>query len=436
MKKILSTFKKKINKDVKHLTEKLLYKLKIKDRISAQRILNKILNKKFKKLSQPYKLFIKDVICKLYYREFNRFKYNEVQNQLISMTENLDFSLFDTNEWLDLQFFLLRFGLFQIAEITRIKAIDKAYENAKDKHKDKTHITLAFSAAVEQGDFNFAKNLIKKAENLVEQNLYNKMLFYYILSSGKDLSAFNFEKHSFNEIDQKYFDYIIGKSVAIVGPSPVSNKQGEEIDSYDIVIRLGYKGHEQLPNPVIFGSKTDISYYSNGNARNYIVNKRSHFLKDLKWAVFKSQEYLNHADEIKLDRRRCFFKNKFYFCGSPTMMQNSTFDILHFKPKKVKLFNLNFNLSKKTHYKSYHPSKNLKHVASKKKYLKLWPEQIINTLGLAHHDFVSQIHFIRNLLQNKRIEVDDECGKVLNMSNRDYLREMEKIHILPFLGKQ
>tara|TARA_B100001758_G_scaffold208963_1_gene190874 strand:+ start:699 stop:1445 length:747 start_codon:yes stop_codon:yes gene_type:complete len=70
-----------------------------------------------------------------------------------------------------------------------------------------------------------------------------------------------------NQLDkhnEKYSNYLKGKNVAIVGPSESAffDKNGDYIDSFDVVVRIN-RGIELLPGKEIFlGNKTNILYNS------------------------------------------------------------------------------------------------------------------------------------------------------------------------------
>ena len=64
-------------------------------------------------------------------------------------------------------------------------------------------------------------------------------------------------------ISKKFNDFLKGKSVVLVGPSPYleGKKRGKFIDSHDVVIRMN-KGWKIEPNMVEdFGSRTDIRWH-------------------------------------------------------------------------------------------------------------------------------------------------------------------------------
>lgn len=65
----------------------------------------------------------------------------------------------------------------------------------------------------------------------------------------------------------------------------------KEIDFFDIVIRLNYRGMELLPNPQKFGSRIDVSYYNRENCDRISEFANQDFYRDLHFSVFKGLKY-------------------------------------------------------------------------------------------------------------------------------------------------
>ena len=78
------------------------------------------------------------------------------------------------------------------------------------------------------------------------------------------------------EHDEFFLDITKGKNVIIVGPSPIllGTGKGEEIDSYDLVIRTNNMINSLILNPELgkdYGKRTDILYVNSAYFR-YIEN--------------------------------------------------------------------------------------------------------------------------------------------------------------------
>ncbi len=440
MKKIVLKLKKIVKRrlpNTKNLIEIFFKEISVGNKKKASKVLDYVLRRKFGELPEEYTTSLRDVIYGICYLNIDCSSYDKKQSKLIKETRSLEFHNLSKEKWLNLEYLSIRVGLFKLSSIFRKKAVKKSCENIKEK-RDKLNIFSFFSATIDESNFDFASSVLGESKNILNRKDYNDMLFYFLLCSKGNLLKFNFEDYNFTKIEKDYFNYISGKRVAIVGPAPTNKKNGKEIDSFDIVIRLSYKGKDYLPDPSIFGSKTNASYYGHENTGYYIVNYSGRFLEDLDWILFKSNKHEKNISKIKLSNYRYFKRNRFYFSGSPTMIQNAVFDIMHFNPSRVKVFNTNFFLSKSTHYKEYHPSEKQKKFGLKKRkklYYNIWPNQVRDTRDFAHHNMLSQLNFIRNLWINGKIELDEDCAKVISMSNKEYLKEMENIYIKSFFKK-
>ncbi|MFW5886674.1 MAG: hypothetical protein ACOCUL_02850 [Bacteroidota bacterium] len=429
--KILKNYIKKLfHENLKALTENAVENFSTGYFKKAENQLKTIFDKRLKKLPANYRSFLENFILQISYKQINQGSFEKKQKQLFEKTFELKDSTLNLNQWLDLQYLSIRFGMFQASKAFREKAKEKVYRDLHYNTKNLPALINAFNASIDCSDTEMASYVLKITKENSEFSPYRQMLFYFSLFEN-NVNKIKPPCQKLDKTSHEYLRYISGKSIAIVGPAPPDENNGEQIDLYDIVIRNGYKGIKYQPDAKKFGLRTDVSYYGDGNSRFYIVDQDSAFLQDIDWAVFKHERYAKHAVEIDKNRRRCFIKNPFYFSGSPTMIENIVFDILHFNPEKIKLFNLNFNLAKITHYKTYGPKdQNIKMLAHKK----LWTNQQRSTFGFAHHDLLSQINFVRNLWINGKIQVDNGCKKVLNMSNEEYLKQMERKYILPFFS--
>jgi len=77
------------------------------------------------------------------------------------------------------------------------------------------------------------------------------------------------------------------KSIAIVGPAQSNDMLKDEIDSYDIVIRLNYRGGNKMPPEIEFGSKVNISYYNSVFSADISNYENMDFFKDLDYIYSK-----------------------------------------------------------------------------------------------------------------------------------------------------
>jgi hypothetical protein len=81
-------------------------------------------------------------------------------------------------------------------------------------------------------------------------------------------------------------EYVRGRTIAVVGPAPAVGDQSEEVDSHDIVIRVGYRSDLQEP-PQGYGSKLDAVFYNYLNSRKLGLGLYDEFIFDIPWVLVK-----------------------------------------------------------------------------------------------------------------------------------------------------
>jgi len=432
--KYFFSIKHKNTKAFREITESIFKSANYNDYKKGKNLIEYLLLKYFHELPPKFISTIKSTLLNLYYGNFSCHDFDFFQNTIVYEFSEINYKNITFHNLSNLQYLFLRFGLFQTYYLFRRIAIEKAINEVIIEASNE-NILNAFMAMIEANKKQQTLEFLSNMRNIIDSRLYNEMQLHCMLCFDSDNKTSDFINSYSNRtnIDKDYFDLIHGKSIAIVGPAQIEGKNGKEIDSFDIVVRLGYKGNNfDFEN---FGQKTDISYYSIANYKMYLLYGVTKFLDNLKFSNFKNSNYLKIKELVNYNKCRMFKKNRFFLFGSPTMMQHATYDILHFGPSKIKLFNINFYLSTITHSASYKATSEERSKYDKNrgyKYYNIWKNQIYDTGGFAHHDLISQVNFIRNLWKNNIVNVDNTCENILRMRNFDYLKEMENIYIKPF----
>jgi len=206
--------------------------------------------------------------------------------------------------------------------------------------------------------------------------------------------------------------------VAVVGPAPSTENVANEIDSFDVVIRMNYRGQMLLPDYKEFGSKVHISYYNSDNARAISGMKEKGFFEDLDYAVFKKIRHDYQYLLVEKKRGRVFFSpNNCFFIGSANLLQYMLNDLIYFRPVRIKVFKVNFFLAQETYHAGYALDKN-----NLKNFTWRWT-------SFAIHDQITQLNYVRNLWKSSQIEVDKACKAVLGLSSAEYMSRMENIYV-------
>jgi hypothetical protein len=350
----------------------------------------------------------------------------EIEDVLRSMTVAYDANLLPAPQWLAVYNACLSFGLLSVLEPLRANAIESANIDEK-KHPDNYRsVEQAFRVAMEQGNFQKAEDLLKRLGKLLNDRdtLLNYQV-YYQLQTGQRVEASKparelVRNHDYRDCFRKLVE---GKRIAVVGPAPTGEQTGKEIDDYDLVVRMTYRGSDRVKDTNEFGRRTDISYYNSEYSRFISTLQNRKFFDDLKFAVFKGAPHQYQEELLKRGVGRFVRKPNLFFNGVPNQVPSISHDLLLFEPKEVKLFKVNFYLSEKPFHDGYRDS-----------HLEVMGNKIRSTdwsmlYSFTLHDVLSQLSFVRNLVNAGMIHADDSCHRVLFMNSGDYLRELERIYV-------
>lgn len=345
---------------------------------------------------------------------------------LLEHTASLDGALLPCKRWLVLHGACICNGLFKVAGAARDKAIEAAYVEASAPTASADSLVQAFKAAIDQGEFEGAAGFLARLRSVdSRRSLIDDLQMYYYLNRG-DIQEFRaLAKDRLTEGDSAFADYIKGESMAIVGPAPSGEDSGVEIDSFDIVARFSYRGRQFLPNPEQFGTKVDVSYYAMVVASQIEALEDHAFFADLRFALFKSLEHSFQKRLLQSQIGRVLSRNNSFFDGSPMGLQNALFDLLHFRPGRVKLFHVNFFLAQSYYHPGYIIGRAEQAVSGDR------PRKILDRwLGLAHHGLVNQLNFTRNLWKAGLIEADNSCEAVLRLTPAEYMAAIEEVYVI------
>lgn len=207
-----------------------------------------------------------------------------------------------------------------------------------------------------------------------------------------------------NDNELSFKNYIENKSIAIVGPIDTGLLNGDEIDSYDVVIRFNYTQDTVLDDKA-FGSRTNITYYTNPAYRKLVRNENQ--LSKLDWVIPQSLSKLNNIFNSCSYRPQYRSSNSIFLKSYGNAFQRLLLDILRFKVKNVKLFNMNFWLT--PHEKNYRAARSS-----------------FDSHTVIHHDLLSNHNFIKVLYGKGIIQVDSVIKDIITMGDDRYIDELSK----------
>jgi len=345
----------------------------------------------------------------------------EKYNELIRIARTLDNKLLSTQKWLSLEYLSIAQGFYQLGGVIRQKSIERAIHEAQNRPFFDS-LYMGCLAAMEDNRPIIAWEYLTRLEVFEKLKIFPRQIqfarhyFKTIFENHRYMEEFN---DPFNKINhQRFFDLINEKNIAVVGPAFNSTEDGVEIDQFDLVVRINYQTSGLKPERLIVGDRTDVAYFNVNNGRKLIQNEINDNFRKISFNVFKSQKQAHKLNQsiktrFMLDIQSCWLQ------GFPNMIPLILFDLLRFKPKTIKIFKANFYLSKIPYFPEYQSRQSL------------LTNHFNQFAGHAQHNIISQIHFARLLYENKLVDADSECSRVLKMSDDEYLSSMENVFVKP-----
>jgi glycerophosphoryl diester phosphodiesterase len=220
----------------------------------------------------------------------------------------------------------------------------------------------------------------------------------------------------FREVNKSYIDvgfkeFVKNRTVAIVGPVNVGLENGLEVDMFDIVVKLNFRGVSQTPE--IHGSNCHISYYANDviNGDNTDQSILSG-MKALSWIVFNGNCNLPIGFDIAYKSKNVFPINKLNPCfkGVLNAIPKAIVDLLLYEPIRIKVFNANLWLSQ-SNIEGYHVGFKRNEVSRF-----IW------------HDPLSNFLFMKRLHENKVFEADCVLEEILSMNEEEYISKLQEFY--------
>ena len=269
----------------------------------------------------------------------------------------------------------------------------------------------------------YFRKILEKNFSLIQNNNLNstmskfhsfldKQEFLYQLRSPASDLRLN------QENEQQFLHFLKGKNVAVVGPANSDEITGDEIDGFDIVIRLNFRSDIKLPKKN-HGSKTDISYYSIAHFQRYPV-LIAEAIDNLEWCCMKLERDASSLRstkvvEIKNNKIRAFFtRDQQLLNGSLNMVPNASMDALTFNPARLKIFCTDLFIG--SHIKSY---------VSDPIHKQFLSDHSI-TDSCRTHDCFSNFLFLQRLYDLQIVEVDEKLKKILELDIEEYASILQR----------
>ena len=313
---------------------------------------------------------------------------------------------------------LMRLGLLSMAGHLRAKLL--SYYKSMDVNRlfsSCNKIRLSYAAQLENDGCIMGGN----------KPLFNILCKRYACSFSVAKSAFDRSQSYDNLItkrDIEFARYIHNKNVAIIGPADVGTEDGEEIDSYDVVVRFNHKKPINMYDAAFKGSRCDVVYFNGAQTNSFLISNPDGFpIDEVRYFVTKSEKKLRKAekffdDKFVNDEIICRASKKIddvFINGTLNAVPQTLVDILRFRPASVKIFHVDFMLTV-NRTKGYYPESWKRESEMK--------ESFLRSISILH-DPLTQYKFMNILYEKKMYVPDSKLFSVLKLGEVEFMRELE-----------
>lgn len=344
--------------------------------------------------------------------------YQTLQDQL----KALPLELLPVPDWLCLNDILNWNGLLLCGYVARENAVDlalaqgMAYPNNKDIRK------TALKAALDRNDTAQADNFLAMLKQISPDTLDVRELDSCCELMRGNLEAFRKKwPHPPTPAQQRFREYLKGKTVAVVGPAPTGSLNGAEIDSFDFVVRVNWR----IPvssNGGEFGNKCDGSLYNAHTLRLFIENASSGPLNRFSYHVLLRRPncFIEKANQISGLGLVLFREWPGSFNKSLNAIPYVLFNLLLCGVEKIKIF-------KSTNYVGetlYNAGYKVRGDAESKDFA--FKSGLIRSV-MANHDLLINNSFMRPMVSNvaEIVDFDSMALKVVNCTSSEYAKKVQ-----------
>ncbi len=336
--------------------------------------------------------------------------------------------------WLRLRFILAAHGLLHASLVARFHARTSSehYANVADPGHDT--LALATFLALDQGDIEAAdRHHAHLRSRFREHVTVSQIPALRAIAAGDREMFMQIARGRHGPADREMLELVRGRSVALVGPAPSPYMLAEEIDGFDLVVRLTYAGPDTIGDPSSVGRRTNVSYYTRASHLRHacpVVGDAVVIPSTLAFAVTSfDQDTLRWRPRIVGGAprrlvgppvRRGFTPVAQGIFGDRAdrfqKLQFALYDLLHFDPGRVKIFNSTFYLSDEL----FHPG----FVSPRAKQ----SDSSALCDQFARHDPIGNIRFVRNFVEAGWVAADEQASARLSMNDVAYVSGLDELY--------
>jgi len=334
-----------------------------------------------------------------------KFGFAEFKNNQVELIDSIDSLKLEYANFEEIRFFISYFHLLGRLDISRnlsykyVNQLLASYSSMNLNNQQISELSQAPIWSNELIDYNLVESL---KYSFIFKKMSIHLLFDIAIYRGKIIDT----SRLYNTNDFEYANYLEGKRVAILGPKidPTHNNSIlREILTYEVVI---VPNHIEA-NFTNSNLKINVSYFNDFTQEKFIVSNPSN-VDNLDFVVLKR----NNIAQIKNYKFGCKFREAIrspfhWLIGNPNMIPIVLYDLLHFNPKSIKVFGIDFWAGEFPYFEGY-------------------PSEIDNSIKLSHaeHNLLANLKYMKHLHKFGYYEIDEMGLNILSMNEDDYIRRI------------
>jgi hypothetical protein len=368
----------------------------------------------------------------------NRSLHEDVSYKIIQATE-IELNSGDENcadTYYYLSKFLNWFGFLTAGILVRDRSLLICQMRTLCSRSSERHVELTCGAQIERGDLDKAEKVFRMHTQKFRVGRLPHFQFHLNLLRSEKTQFVKSDIEEFHEAEVRMFEIMEGKSVALIGTGTALGDYGEEIDSYDFVVRVKYPGREYMPPKSQHGERCDIAYFTSLTPLKMLFDNGEEFdaldrLKFLLIAQNTKQHKFREIPILFLSNLRSVFPN-----GDLTSGLLCLANLLRFQPSSVKLFGFDFYSTAKLYN-----SKMIQFY--RREGWKIGDPTLMSgddsnsfterVQGHFWHDQIANFSFARNLFKAGIIKSEPVSAKILELTPQEYASRIERLLRASFL---
>lgn len=308
--------------------------------------------------------------------------------------------------WLDVSRIFTSLGFLRVGYLARKKAIGCVLTDDKQEKNFLTSLQAYCERhrfTIRDSDYEWLRGL--PSDYTDNENLSN-LLSTIVQNQYPEIYP---QKSQFSQ-------YLNNRTVALVGPSQGCGDNEAEINSFDVVARVGYAGPASLSSKT--GNRTDVSFYQGHKIGQLLKSESYNYLNELSFALLLHCKHVDLLINYGVSAEKLVCSEKLIYSMLFNTKPNAGLELLHnclgTKPKALKIFNMDLFLTR-NYPEGYIHGKTGKG----------GPRHYCINFSKQHYP-VAQFNYYKSLWSRGIISGDDAFESIMEMSEETYIDELQR----------